>query len=263
MPILRKCYWENFLRKVKNQEKHQHYHMEKTFLRQFAIFLTFGGKISRQKLYKPKMKTSPMASLKFTLGPVASGKTIDLILRANQLQTIEGSSHVFIFKPSIDTRFSKNVVKSASGLEIRITHRISPADDLTNIDFSGVTHVFVDEVQFFTVSQIRQLREISLSQNVEVHCYGLLNDFKTVIFEASKHLLELCDDFKQMKTYCFMCKPTSATSTPGLASHNLKITRQENGIKSVVDGESICIGGIDTFLPVCFDCYSKNTKTFV
>ncbi|ELA41276.1 uncharacterized protein VICG_01649 [Vittaforma corneae ATCC 50505] len=71
-----------------------------------------------------------MAILKFNAGPVASGKTVDLILRANQLQTVEGSEHVLIFKPTIDTRFSPKVVRSASGLEIKVTRLISPADNL-------------------------------------------------------------------------------------------------------------------------------------
>ncbi|ELA41275.1 uncharacterized protein VICG_01648, partial [Vittaforma corneae ATCC 50505] len=118
--------------------------------------------------------------------------------------------------------------------------------------------IFIDEIQFFTVNQIEQLRVISISQNIEVHCYGLLNDFKTNIFEASKRLLELCDDFKQIKTYCMMCYDRP----PRLASHNLKITKYGDSIKAVVEGESICVGGIDMYHPVCFECYSKNTKTF-
>lgn len=200
-----------------------------------------------------------MAILKFNAGPVASGKTVDLILRANQLQTVEGSERVLVFKPTIDTRFSPKVVKSASGLEIKATKLISPADNLLAIDLTGVNHIFIDEIQFFTVSQIEQLRSISLSQGVEVHCYGLLNDFKTNMFEASKRLLELCDDFKQIKTYCMVC----CERVPRLGSHNLKITKHGDNIKAVVEGESICVGGIDMYLPVCFECYARSTKAFV
>lgn len=203
-----------------------------------------------------------MSTLKFLVGPVASGKTIDLIMRANQLQSIEGMEHVLIFKPSIDTRFSSKVVKSASGLQINLTHLISPADNLHDIDLTAVNHIFIDEIQFFTVSQIDQLREISLAKNIDIHCYGLLNDFKLNIFDASKRLLELCDTFEQIKTYCLMCKQSGCNSTPNRASHNLRIVKYENEVKPVVEGESICIGGIDTFLPVCFSCYSKCTRTF-
>lgn len=201
--------------------------------------------------------------LKFNVGPVASGKTIDLILRANQLQTIEGRNHILILKPTVDTRYSPNVVKSASGLEIAVTNLISPADDLLSLNLNDITHIFVDEIQFFTISQIEQLRSISLNFNIEIHCYGLLNDFKTAFFETSKRLLEICDEFKQIKTYCLMCKISQTSDVPNLASHNLKITKKGDTIKAVVEGDSICIGGIDTFLPVCFKCFSKNTKTYL
>lgn len=200
-----------------------------------------------------------MSLLKFFVGPVASGKTIDLILRANQLQAIQGAGCVRILKPSIDTRFSPNVVRSASGLEIRVTNLITPIDNILNLSLASVKHIVVDEIQFFTVQQIEQLREISLRHGIEVFCYGLLLDFKLQIFESSKRLLELCDEFIQLRTYCLMCND-SGNKVPSLASHNLKIVKHGDSVKPVVDGSSVCIGGIDTFLPVCFECYARNVQ---
>lgn len=204
-----------------------------------------------------------MASLIFTVGPVASGKTVDLILKANQLQTVEGCSEVLVFKPTIDTRFNQTVVRSASGLEIAVTRLISPADDIQSMDLTGVNHIIIDEIQFFTVKQIEQLRRISLHHNIEVHCYGLLSDFKTNMFDSSKRLLELCDEFRQVKTYCMMCRKTGNSHTPNMASQNLRIQKYGDNIRAVVDGESICIGGIETFLPVCSRCYAKSTGTIL
>lgn len=200
-----------------------------------------------------------MASLNFVMGPVASGKTVELILRANQLQTIAGNNAVMIFKPVIDVRFPSKVVRSATGLEIKTTGLISPVDNLLALNLAGVQYIFIDEIQFFTITQIEQLRTISLDLDIEINCYGLLTDFKLGMFDVTKRLLELCDTIRQVETYCMMCKDCK---TVNLASHNLKISKCEDGIKPVVQGESICIGGIETFLPVCFSCYSKNTKTF-
>jgi len=204
-----------------------------------------------------------MGSLKFTVGPVASGKTVDLILKANQLQTVESCREVLVLKPTIDTRFNQDVVRSASGLQIKVTALVSPADDMLEMDLSGVNHIIIDEIQFFTIKQIEQLRTISLRQNIEVHCYGLLSDFKTFMFDASKRLLELCDEFHSVKTYCLMCRHTGNNQIPGLASQSLRIRKQGDTIKAVVEGESVCIGGIETFLPVCFQCYYKTTGTFM
>lgn len=201
-----------------------------------------------------------MSTLNFIVGPVATGKTVDLILSANQLQNIIGCNRVYIFKPSIDVRFPSKVVRSATGLEIKTTHLISPADNLLELDYTGVRYIFVDEIQFFTINQIEQFRTISLNFNIEINCYGLLIDFKLGMFESTRKLLEICDSFTQTKTCCMMCKDGN---TVNKATHNLRIMKYENEIKPVIDGESICIGGIDTFIPVCFPCYSKSTKTFI
>lgn len=200
-----------------------------------------------------------MSLLTFCVGPVACGKTVDLIIKANQLQTIQGPEHTLILKPSVDTRFSPKVVKSATGLQIKISHLISPIDNLLDLDLTHVSHIFVDEIQFFTIAQINQFRQIATEQNVDVHCYGLLSDFKANMFEASKRLLELCDEFKPFQTYCLMCKDLRKSSHPNYATHNLKIKKFEDRIEFEVQGESVCIGGIDTFLPVCFECFHKAT----
>lgn len=200
-----------------------------------------------------------MALLTFCVGPVACGKTVDLIIKANQLQTMRGSLNVFIFKPAIDTRFSPDIVKSASGLQIKVTHLISPIDNILDLDFTGVSHIFVDEIQFFTVQQINQFRSLATDFNIDVFCYGLLNDFKLNMFEASKRLFELCDEFRQFKTYCLTCKNLRHEVHPKYATHNLKIRKFDDRIEYVVEGESVCIGGIDTFLPVCYECFNKAT----
>ena len=201
-----------------------------------------------------------MALLTFCVGPVACGKTVDLIMKANQLQTIEGKEHILILKPSVDTRFSPEIVKSATGLHIKVSKLISPIDDLFEIDLQGVSHIFVDEIQFFTISQINQFRQIASESNVNVHCYGLLSDFKLAMFEPSQRLLELCDEFKPFQTYCLMCKTLRKSVNPNNATHNLKIKKFVDRLVFETDGESVCIGGIDTFLPVCFECFHTATK---
>lgn len=201
-----------------------------------------------------------MANLNFCVGPVACGKTVDLIIKANQLQTMKGRELTLVLKPSIDTRFSPEVVRSATGLQIKTTHLVSPIHNLLDLDFTGVSHIFVDEIQFFTVLQIEQLRIIASDYSIDVHCYGLLSDFKLNMFEASKRLLELCDDFRMFKTYCLMCRTLRQELHPKYATHNLKIKKFDDRIEFIKEGESVCIGGIDTFLPVCYDCFDKATN---
>lgn len=200
-----------------------------------------------------------MASLKFIVGPVASGKTIDLIITAHQLQKIQGVNSVKILKPTIDTRFSANVVRSAAGLEIKVTHLINPIQDILSLDYSLAKYVIVDEIQFFTVKQIEQLREVSIQHDIEVMCYGLLNDFRLNMFESSKRLLEICDEFHQITNFCLLCKEHKNEKI-GKGTHNLRIKTEGSTFRPVIDGDSVFIGGIDSFIPVCFACYDRCTS---
>jgi thymidine kinase len=200
-----------------------------------------------------------MSLIKFTVGPVSSGKTVDLIIKAYQLQKIVGTEKVLIIKPIIDNRFSADVIKSASGLQIKITHLVKATENLLDLDLTAVKYIFLDEIQFFTVDQIEQLREISLKNNIEIHCYGLLNDFKLKMFEPSKRLFELCDDFCQLKTFCLVCSE-SKEDVCNEGTHNLRIRKEGDVLIPIVEGESIFIGGIETFLPVCYKCYDKYTR---
>lgn len=100
-----------------------------------------------------------MALLKLVTGTVACGKTMELILAATQLKQINGVERVIILKPSIDTRFSQKAVKSAAGPSVKVTHLISPIDNLLSLDFTAVDYILVDEIQFFTTQQVEQLQK--------------------------------------------------------------------------------------------------------
>lgn len=222
--------------------------------------ISFWRELSLQS-FKNKKNYFSMAYLKFVVGPVACGKTVDLILQANQLQTINGIERIKVLKPAIDVRFNSKIVKSATGLEISVNNLISANDNLLDLELSNIDCIVIDEIQFFTKLHIEQIRKIVTEKGINVICYGLLKDFRCAMFETSKRLLELCDDFVQFKGYCTYCKENgSIKKIPNEASVSMRITRSNGMIKPVIDGESICIGGIETFIPVCYECYYSSVE---
>ncbi|KAI5178746.1 thymidine kinase, partial [Pancytospora epiphaga] len=162
-----------------------------------------------------------------------------------------------VLKPSIDTRYSKQIVKSAAGPQISATDILSPIDNILSLDWRGTTHALVDEIQFFTIIQIEQLRALSISNGIEVICYGLLKDFRCNIFDSSRRLLELCDTVRRSTSYCMMCRKNGEISCHATVS--MKIMKNGDKIKAMVEGNSICIGGIETYIPVCYKCYYTET----
>ena len=100
--------------------------------------------------------------------------------------------------------------------------------------------VLVDEVQMMTKEHVNQLREITLTYNTPVICYGLRVSYTLELFEASKQLLALADKLEEIKTVCWYCNSK--------ATHNLKLV---DG-KPVYEGNPIDIGGLEKYLPVCY-----------
>lgn len=62
--------------------------------------------------------------------------------------------------------------------------------------------VFLDEAQFLTIAQVRQLALICDELGIPVLCYGLRTDFKGVLFEGAGELLAIADDLREVRTLC-------------------------------------------------------------
>lgn len=192
-----------------------------------------------------------MAKLFFKYGTVFSAKSLNLIATAHNYET-QGKK-VLLLIPKIDTR-SEGYVATRAGLKL-------PAEVIgvdTNIldvfnehlkKKERIDCVLVDESQMFTVEHINQLREIVSVFNTPVICYGLRVSYTLELFEASKRLFELADKLEEIKTICWYCKQK--------ATHNLKLVDN----KPIYEGNPIEIGGLEKYVPVCYDCFVKPPIT--
>ena len=76
-------------------------------------------------------------------------------------------------KPAMDSRFGAEVVRSRAGLEQNADVLIDTHMNLLELPHPKIHCVLVDECQFLEVKHIEQLREMTLSWDVPVICYGL------------------------------------------------------------------------------------------
>ncbi len=88
-----------------------------------------------------------------------------------------------------------------------------------------------DEAQFYTPAQIDQLARIVDELGIDVFCFGILTDFRTELFPASRRLVELCDRMEvlQVRPRCWCGQP---------ATHN---ARTVGGVM-VVEGDQVVVG---------------------
>jgi thymidine kinase len=105
--------------------------------------------------------------------------------------------------------------------------------------------ILVDEAQFLTREQVRQLGRVVGYYNTPVLCYGLRTDFLGEPFEGSKYLLALADDIVEIKTICSCGKK---------ATMNIRFTDGNR----VYEGNQIEIeGNVNKYVAVCRKCYDN------
>ncbi len=111
----------------------------------------------------------------------------------------------------------KNVLVMTSGLDDRygigkITSRMGPQCDAmvftctTDFDnvalFEGIDELILDEAQFLTGSQVRQIHRMASKKRQRISCYGLRTDFQGNPFEGAAMLLALADNLHAISTLC-------------------------------------------------------------
>lgn len=192
-----------------------------------------------------------MATLHFHYGVMGASKTAILLINAHNFQ--KNDTNVEIIKPQYDTRFDVKSVKSRIGLE-------APAIPLKNLDgympSKGTGVVLVDEVQFFSPSDIDKLVYIADNINVKVKgklentivmCYGLMVDSNEQLFPASKRLIEVGAKLHRMESNCQM---------PGcmhLATHHLRFDASGKVIRA---GDQFALGD-SNYKSVCRQHYNE------
>lgn len=105
--------------------------------------------------------------------------------------------------------------------------------------------IFIDEAQFLTEKQVKDLAWVVDNCNIPVLCYGLRTDFLGNPFDGSKWLLAWADELKEMKTIC---------KTGKKATFVLRIDENGNPVKN---GEQIQIGGNESYMPVSRKLHQK------
>lgn len=190
-----------------------------------------------------------MANLHFHYGVMSSSKSANLIINAYNFKRT--NNQVEVIKPTFDNRFAQQKIVSRIGLECEATampnlQTYAPAAD-TKI-------ILVDEVQFFTPSDIDTLVHIADSQNKIVMCYGLMVDSNEQIFPASRRLIEVGAKLHRMDSPC------QIDGCMKLATHHLRFDTNGNVIRA---GDQFALGD-SNYKSVCRqhynELYHKNTK---
>ena len=157
---------------------------------------------------------------------------------------------VWLIKPSVDTRDGADIIRSRIGLQ-RSARIITPEQDIREeYAKSGKYDVIIaDEAQFFTPTQIEQLRELVDEENLPVLCFGLRTDFLSHLFTGSRRLFETADSISEIKTIC---------SCGSKATVNARL---DANMHVVTEGAQVMIGGNESYIAMCHRCWRKKIES--
>lgn len=189
--------------------------------------------------------------LYFRYGTMGSAKTALLLTTAYNFE--ERGIAYKCFKPVVDTRDKKNVIRSRIGIE-RECGWIYPDSNLYDMirdvalnSGSLPEWVLVDEAQFLAAVQVDQLASAVDDFGINVICYGLRTDFRTNLFEGSMRLFEIADTIDEVKSTCTCGRKTIVNA------------RVNSRGEIITEGEVVEIGGNERYIAVCRNCW-RNKK---
>ena len=182
-----------------------------------------------------------MSKLFFRYASMNAGKSTVLLQVAYNYE--ERGMKVLLYTSSHDDRIGVGKIGSRLGLT-RDAATFSPTTDFTRTAIpAGTACILIDEAQFLSPEQVRQLHKISHIDHLPVICFGLRSDFRGEAFPGSAALLTLADDLEEMKTICACARKAT-----------MVIRLDEEG-RRVKEGAQVVIGGNDRYRAVCPSCF--------
>ena len=183
-----------------------------------------------------------MAKLFFRYSAMNAGKSTALLQIAYNYE--EQGQRVHLFTAGIDDRSGAGCIASRLGLKRQADVFDGHTDFFTQLAHEdSLACVLIDESQFLSPEQVRQLHRLANVRGIPVICFGLRSDFLGNAFPGSAQLLTLADDIEELKTICACGRK---------ATMNI---RMDNKGQRVHAGAQVEIGGNERYQQVCARCF--------
>lgn len=188
-----------------------------------------------------------MAQLYFYYSAMNAGKSTTLLQSAYNYR--ERGMHVELYTAALDDRYGVGKITSRIGLQSD-AHLFRPDmnlyDSINELNTKqALDCVLIDEAQFLSKEQVKQLTRVVDNLKVPVLAYGLRTDFLGEAFTGSHYLLAWADKLDELKTVCFCGRKA-----------NFVVRRDGNG-NPVKEGAQIQVGGNDSYESMCRKHFSE------
>jgi thymidine kinase len=187
-----------------------------------------------------------MAKLYFYYSTMNAGKSTALLQAGHNYE--ERGMRTLLYTAKIDHR-EGGLIHSRIGIEREALHFYP---ELNLREQVGIEHasaalacVLVDESQFLTPAQVKQLGAVVDELGIPVLCYGLRTDFRGELFPGSAGLLAWADNLVELKTICYCGRKA------------IKDVRVKADGTAEREGAQIEIGGNERYVSLCRRHFSQ------
>ncbi|RLV58488.1 thymidine kinase [Parashewanella curva] len=188
-----------------------------------------------------------MAQLYFYYSAMNAGKSTSLLQSSYNYR--ERGMNTLVLTAAIDDRYGVGKVASRIGLETEANIFGADSNLIELVDASikdqDIHCILVDESQFLTKEQVKQLTHVVDNMDIPVLCYGLRTDFQGELFTGSQYLLAWSDKLVELKTICHCGRKA-----------NMVVRLDGNG-NVMKEGEQVAIGGNESYESVCRKHYRE------
>jgi thymidine kinase len=181
-----------------------------------------------------------VAKLYFYYSTMNAGKSTALLQASHNYE--ERGMRTLLYTARIDHRDGGRI-HSRIGIEREARHFDQGfdlrKDILSELNVGPLACVLVDESQFLTPEQVKQLASVVDDMNVPVLCYGLRTDFRGELFPGSAQLLAWADNLVELKSICHCGRKA------------IMVVRVKSDGTAERQGAQIEIGGNERYVPLC------------
>jgi len=184
-----------------------------------------------------------LAKVYFRYAAMNAGKSTQLLQVRHNYH--ERHQRTLLLKPEIDNRDGVDLIRPRiGGLQAKVDALVTPETDLVALVKADIENggpldcVILDEAQFLSDSQVRQLCDVADFLDIPVMAYGLRADFRGELFPGSATLMAMADDIEELKTICWCGKKATVNARilDGHVQH---------------EGPQILIGGNESYTSLC------------
>ena len=190
-----------------------------------------------------------MAALHFIYSTMNAGKSTALLQASHGYR--ERCLETMVFTSSKDDRYGESEVVSRVGLRSP-ANTYSESDNILKMvhdenEKHELSCILIDEAQFLTKDQVKQLGKIVDELKITVMAFGIRTDFQGELFEGSKYLLAWADKLKELRAVCHCGSK---------ATMIVRVSEEGSIMRS---GDQVEIGGNERYLSLCRKCFYSGT----